>query len=106
MTIQQIKQDLAKLKEEAAKKPNLLVHAEEELKLREEMKKEIGELKAKMQYYIDGGVFDKEDHSFNSDFDINLVDKLSIDLVQRWKNRHNLRLEEGKQLYRDIGIFN
>lgn len=71
MTIQQIKQDLAKLKEEAANKPDLwLLDSSkteiEALKVKEEIIKEIEESKTQIQYYIDEGVFgDEDDHTIN-----------------------------------------
>jgi hypothetical protein len=106
MTVQQLRKELKELKEEAANKPNLWMFfksKEEELKAREKMKKELGELEEKIQRYRDMGIF--ENNNLKRDFDINYVDNLSSDLVQRWKNRNNLTLDEKIQLHRDIGIF-
>jgi|WetSurMetagenome_2_1015567.scaffolds.fasta_scaffold1257981_1 hypothetical protein len=71
------------------------------------MKKEIGDLGEKIQRYRDMGLFaDEKDRSVNTEFDINLIDTLSIEIVQRWKNKHNLIINERIPLYRDIRIFN
>lgn len=107
MQITGIRKDIKKLKEEAANKPDswmFFKSKEEELKAREEMKKELGELEEKIKRYRDMGVFDKNDRSVNRSFDINCVDNLSIDLIQRWKNPHK-KLDEKIQLYRDIRLF-
>lgn len=101
MTVQQLRKAIRELKEESAKKPNFLQSTS-----KEEIKKEIGELNAKIQYYCDAGIFSADNHSLNLDFDINCVDDFSTDLIQRWKSRYDLRLSEKIQLYRDIGIFN
>lgn len=112
MTLQQLRKELKELKEEAANKPNLWMFFksnEEELKAREEMKKEISELEEKMRYYRDAGVFDdeegKEDNSINLNWESCNIPTLTVDLIQRWKNRANSTIEESIQLYRDIGFY-
>lgn len=110
MSVSQLRKELIELKREAVKKPNLLTcnilkDKTEELKAREEMKKELWELEEKIKRYMDMGVFGKKDHSVNRDFDFNCVDEFSIELVRRWQNRHRLTLDEFIQLYRDIGLF-
>ena len=101
MSLQQLRKAIDEIKE-AAKKPNFLQCSTSTA----EIKKEIGELNAKIQYYCDAGIFSEDNHSVNLDFDINCVDYFSTDLIQRWMSRHNLRLNEKIQLYRDIGFLN
>lgn len=101
MTVQQLRKAILELKEEAAKKPNVL-HSTS----KEEIKNDVMELIANIQYYDDAGLFSEDDHSVNLDFDINCVDDFSADLIQRWNSRHSLTIEDRIQLYRDIGIFN
>jgi hypothetical protein len=107
VSVLQLRKELIELKREAVKIPNrlVLIDKTEELKAREEMKKELWELEEKIQRYRDIGVFGKKDHSVNRDFDFNCVDGFSIELVRHWQNRHLLTLEESLQLYRDIGLF-
>ena len=112
MTLQTLKRDLAELKE--AIKPDLWgfnssITDLEALKVKEEIVREIEESKTAMQRYIDAGVFDdeegKEDNSINMNWESCNIPTLTVDLIQRWKNRGNLRIEEKTQLYRDIGFF-
>jgi len=73
MIVQQLRKELKELKEEAANKPDLWMFfksKEEELKAREEMKKELWELEEKIKRYRDMGVFGKKDHSVNRDFEV------------------------------------
>lgn len=110
MTVQQLRKELHELKEEAAKTPNLwmcdrLQDEIEALKVKEEILKDLGELNAKIQHYDDMGVFDEADRTVNMNWGNNDIPTLTPNLIQRWKNRHNLTLNEKTQLCRDIGIF-
>jgi hypothetical protein len=107
LSLQQLRKNLDELKKEAVKIPNRLVLKDktDELRAREEMKKELMELEEKIKRYRDMGVLGKKDHTVNRDFDFNCVDGFSLKLVQRWQNRHSLTLEESLQLYREIGLF-
>jgi len=111
MTVQQLKKEIKELKEEAAKSPNLwmgdkLQDETEALTVKEEVIKEIEKIKAKMQYYIDGGVFgDEDDRTINMNWGSDDIPTLTPNLIQRWNNRHNVTLKEKTQLYRDIGFF-
>ena len=104
MSLLQLKKELKELqelKEEAAKKPNLwicdrLLDEIEALKVKEEFTKEIEKLKAKMQYYYDAGLFDDEDRSVNMNWGNDDIPTLTPNLIQRWKNRHNLTINEKK----------
>lgn len=110
MSLLQLRKELQELKEEATKNSNLWIcdSLQDEtaaLKVKEEITKEIEELKAKMQYYHDAGLFAEEDHSINMNWGNDNIPALTTDLIQRWKNRHNLMLDEKNKLYRDIGFF-
>lgn len=110
MTVSQLRKELQELKEEAANKPDLWMWGRskelEESKVKEEIIKEIEKIKAKMQYYIDGGVFgDEDDRTINMNWGSDDIPTLTPNLIQRWKNRHNVTLKEKTQLYRDIGFF-
>lgn len=81
----------------------------EALKVKEEIIKEIEESKTAMQRYIDAGVFDdeegKEDNSINMNWESCNIPTLTVDLIQRWKNRHNMIIEEHLKLYQDLGFY-
>ena len=93
MTISQFRRALNELREEAAKKPNIL--QQESLKEHSEW------LKATMQKYNDAGLF-SDDHT-----KINIIcdEDVSVHLMNRWHGRHSLTLKDKIQLYQDIGIF-
>lgn len=110
MSILQLRKELQELKEEATKNSNLwicdrLQDETEALKVKEEITKEIEELKAKMQYYYDVGLFAEEDRSINMNWGNDNIQTLTTDLIQHWKNRYSLILDEKNKLYRDIGFF-
>jgi hypothetical protein len=110
VTVQQLRKELQELKEEAAKPPNLwmcdrLQDEIKALKVKEEILKDNGELKAKIQHYDDMGVFDEADSTVNMNWGNDNIPTLTTHLIQRWKNRHNLTIKEKIQLYRDIGFF-
>lgn len=102
MTVSQLRKEINELKEAAVKLPNLWLSGEslenEELKVREEME----ELKEKIQRYRDMGILGHSAGEIN----LNWSDCIPTHIIQRWKNRDNLRIEEKIQLFRDIGLFN
>jgi len=113
MTVQQLRKEVKEIKDEAVKTHNLwicnkLQDETEALTVKEEIIKEIAELKVKMQYYIDGGVFDNEEGEEEQESGLNMnwesddIPTLTPNLIQSWKNRNNLTLEALPSFFKSL----